>query len=286
MRVLVTGGTGTVGSHVVRELAEQKADMAVLTRDKAKASNLPAGVTGVEGDLGKPASVRQIFSGVDAVFLLNPVSPTESHEALLAITAMRDAGVKRIVYLSVQDADKAPWLPHFGSKVGVEAALRASGIAFTILRPNNFFQNDYWMKDALLQHGVYATPLGSAGVSRVDVRDIAEIAARALLTADLENQAIEINGPEALTGEAVTQAWGRALARPITYGGDDLDAWEQQMLQFMPDWMVYDFRNMFEYFQRHGLQPSRESLQRQTDILGHPPRSFDTFVAETAAAWK
>ena len=57
--------------------------------------------------------------------------------------AMRLENVKRVVYVSVQDADKAAWLPHFGGKVGVEEAVRRSGIPFTILRPNNFYQNDY-----------------------------------------------------------------------------------------------------------------------------------------------
>jgi len=92
----------------------------------------------------------------------------------MAITGMRLATVKRVVYLSVHHADKAAWLPHFGSKIGVEEALKVSGIPFTILRPNNFYQNDYWFKDVLLQYGVYPQPLGSTGVSRVDVRDIAD----------------------------------------------------------------------------------------------------------------
>ena len=114
MNVLVTGGTGTVGSHVVRELLARNVDVTVLTRDKAKATNLPPGVKTAEGDLNNPETVRRVFNGVEGVFLLNAVGQTESHEALLALTGMRNAGVKRLVYLSVQNADKAAWLPHFG----------------------------------------------------------------------------------------------------------------------------------------------------------------------------
>ena len=106
----------------------------------------------------------------------------------------------------------------------------------TILRPNNFYQNDYWFKDVLLQHGVYPQPIGDVGLHRVDVRDIAEAAAVALTTSGHEGQTYDLVGPEAHTGESTAQAWARALGRPIVYGGNDLEAWEKQSLQYMPDW--------------------------------------------------
>jgi uncharacterized protein YbjT (DUF2867 family) len=198
---------------------------------------------------------------------------------------MRNAGVGRVVYLSVQDADKAAWLPHFGSKVGVEAALKKAGIPWTILRPNNFYQNDYWFKDALLQYGVYPQPLGSAGLSRVDVRDIAEAAAIALTETGHDGQSYDLVGPEAVTGESTASTWSRALGRPIAYAGDDLDAWEKQQLQYLPDWMVFDFREMYDYFQRHGLKATPQALERQAGLLGHAPRSFEAFAMETATMW-
>ncbi|HXM76965.1 MAG TPA: NmrA family NAD(P)-binding protein, partial [Thermoanaerobaculia bacterium] len=173
MKVLVIGGTGTVGSQVVRELVTRGADVTVLTRDPGKAKGLPQAARLVRGDLLDPATVRSVFTGMEGVFLLNAVSATESHEGLMAVNGARMAGVARIAYLSVHNVDQHPQLPHFGSKVPIEMALKESGIACTILRANNFYQNDYWFKDALLQYGVYPQPLGDAGLSRVDVRDIA-----------------------------------------------------------------------------------------------------------------
>lgn len=284
MRILVTGGTGMVGSEVVRLLHGTTHDVHVLTRDPSK-GRLPAGVTAVKGDLREPATVKRIFDGVDATFLLNPVSPTEAAEGLMSVCAMREAGVKRVVYLSVQDADRAAWLPHFGSKVGVETAIQRSGIPFTILRPNNFYQNDYFFKDVLLQHGVYPQPIGGVGLSRVDVRDIAEAAVAALTTDGHEGRTYDIAGPEPLTGEQVAAAWGRALRKSVEYGGNDLDAWEAQSLRFMPDWLVYDFRHMYAHFQKSGLIASAEAIARQTTLIGHAPRTFEAFAAETAAGW-
>jgi uncharacterized protein YbjT (DUF2867 family) len=285
MSILVTGGTGTVGSAVVKELQRRGEAVKVLTRDPSKLKETN-GVTAVKGDLLDPASVRQAFEGIDRVFLLNPVSQTEASEGLMAITAMRNAKVRRVVYLSVHHCDKVGWLPHFGAKVGVEAGLNASGIPFTILRPNNFYQNDYWFKDVLLQYGVYPQPLGSTGVSRVDVRDIAEAAAIALTTSNQEGETYDLVGPEAVTGPSTAKSWSEALGKPIAYAGDDLDAWEKQQLQYRPPWMVFDFRHMYEHFQKDGLIATAAAIARQTKLLGHAPRGFDAFAKETAAAWR
>jgi uncharacterized protein YbjT (DUF2867 family) len=284
MSILVTGGTGTVGSAVVKELTGRGVDVKLLTRDPAKLKG-QKGVTAVQGNLLEPSTARRAFDGAESVFLLNPVSQTEASEALMAITGMRLAKVKRIVYLSVHHAEKAAWLPHFGGKVGVEAALKVSGIPFTILRPNNFYQNDYWFKDVMLQYGVYPQPLGSAGLSRVDVRDIAEAAAIALTASGHEGQTYDLVGPEVVTGESTAKSWSAALGKPIAYGGDDLDAWEQVQLNYLPDWMVFDFRSMYEYFQTNGLIASAEAIARQTKLIGHAPRGFDAFAKETAAGW-
>lgn len=283
MAILVTGGTGTVGSQVVQELLRRKAEVRVLTRDATKA--LPAGAKAVEGNLLEVASVRSVFDGVDAVFLLNPVSQTEASEALMAISGMRSAGVQRVVYLSVHDVTSAPWLPHFGSKIGVEAAVRQSGMAYTILRPNNFYQNDFWYKDVLLQHGVYPQPFGNAGLSRVDVRDIAEAAAIALTEPGHDGETYDLVGPEVVTGESTAKTWSEALGRPIAYGGDDLDAWEAIQVNYLPHWMVFDFREMYLHFQKKGLKASPDAIERQTRLLDHAPRPFAAFAAETAQVW-
>ena len=286
MSILVTGGTGTVGSQVVRELLARGQDVVVLTRDAEKAKKLPSGVKAVTGDLNKVETVRRVFNGVDGVFLVNTVSPTEVYEGLLAVCGLRLEKVKRLVYLSVHHADKAAWLPHFGGKLGVEEAVRTCGVPSTILRPNNFYQNDYFFKDAMVQHGVYPQPLGSAGLHRVDVRDIGEAAAIALTTSGHEGQTYDLVGPEAHTGQSTAEVWSRALGRKVIYGGDDLEAWEKQSLQYMPDWLVFDFKHMYAFFQDKGLKASADAIERQTKLLGHAPRSFGAFASETAAAWR
>ena len=286
MRVLVVGGTGLVGPQVVRELLARGAEVSVLTRSAEKARSLARGARAITGDLLDPKSVRSVFAGQDGVFLLNPVSATETHEGLMAVNGVRMAGVKRLAYLSVHNVEDAPHLPHFGSKIAVEIAIKASGLPFTILRPNNFYQNDSWFKDAMLQYGVYPQPFGNVGISRVDVRDIAEAAAIVLTEDGHAGQTYNLVGPRACTGAGTAETWSRALGKPIAYAGDDLDAWEAQSLQYLPPWMVFDFRLMYAFFQEKGLKATAADIDRLTKLLGHPPRSFEDFAAETAKAWR
>jgi uncharacterized protein YbjT (DUF2867 family) len=285
MKILVVGGTGTVGSEVVRQLKSRGESVSVLTRSPEHASKLPAGVKGVIGDLLDPSKLGG-FAGMDAVFLLNPVSTTESFEGFLGVNGARDAGVKRIVYLSVHHLDGAPHLPHFGGKIGIEAAVMKSGMEWTIVRPNNFYQNDVWMKEAIVSHGVYPQPLGNAGLSRVDVRDIAEVAVLALTTAGHQKKIYNLVGPELVTGESTAAEWSRALGKPVKYAGDDLDAWEAQQRAYLPPAMLYDFKLMYAHFQKDGLKGTAADVKQLTEVMGHAPRSFKAYAAELAAAWK
>jgi uncharacterized protein YbjT (DUF2867 family) len=286
MKILVIGGTGTVGSKVVRELLARKVVVQVLTRSEDKAKGLPAGAEAVIGDLLDPKTVRSVFKGLDSAFMLLPVSTTETHEGLMAVNGMRMAGVKKLVYMSAHNLEQALHLPHFGSKLPIETVVKASGLPYTILRPNNFFQNDYWFKDAMLKYGIYPQPIGDLGVSRVDVRDIAEAAAIAFTTPGHEGQTYNLVGPHVHTGTSTAEVWSRVLGKTIAYGGNDLEAWELQSLQFLPAWMVFDLRLMYKFFQDKGFKATPADIDRQTNLLGHAPRSFEDFAMETARIWK
>ncbi|NNF02830.1 MAG: NmrA family NAD(P)-binding protein, partial [Rhodothermales bacterium] len=164
MSHLILGGTGTVGGAVARELKARGESVTVMTRSAEKVADLPDGIDGVVADMVDPLTFDGAFDGHEGLFLLNPVSQTELQEGLFALEEAKRAGMRHIVYLSVHDLEKGPHLPHFASKIAIEDAIRKSGITYTILRPNNFFQNDFWWKDAIVGYGVYPQPLGNVGV--------------------------------------------------------------------------------------------------------------------------
>lgn len=285
MTYLVLGGTGTVGSDVVEGLLEAGAEVRVPSRSPDRLDTLPEGATGVVGDLEDPGTYEEIFRGVDRLFLLNPVALSELHQGLAALAEARRAGVERIVYLSVHDVEVGPHIPHFASKIAVERALEESGMDYTVLRPNNFYQNDLWLREAIVEHGVYPQPIGSVGLSRVDTRDIAEAAVNALTGAGHRGRTYALAGPEPLTGRDCARAWSEALDREVRYAGDDLDAWRQQSLEMLPAWMVYDFEIMYATFQDQGLVADDRQLRETETVLGRPPRSYRDFVEEAADAW-
>ncbi|MBA2565772.1 MAG: NmrA family NAD(P)-binding protein [Gemmatimonadetes bacterium] len=286
METLVVGGTGTVGSAVVRALAEKGESVRAMARSPEKARDLPSGVRAIAGDLAKPETLNEAFAGVERVFLLNALGEHETDEGLAGVRAAKTAGAKRIVYMSVAMPPASEIIPHFASKIPVEEAVRDSGMEWTILRPNNFYQNDLRLREPIVQHGVYPQPIGGKGMTRVDVRDIADAAVRALTTGDHRGRIYGLHGPDALTGTETAAIYSRHLGRPVQYMGDDLDAWQKQVRGMMPEWMIRDLRIMYAFFQDHGFEATDEERTQQRAVVGHDPRTFDAFVAEVAQEWK
>lgn len=288
MSILVTGASGTIGSAVVERLAAAGADVLALTRqpDKLKA---PAGVRAVAGDLTDVPSVRSALKGVNTLFLLNAVSADELTQGLTTLGLAQEAGIRRIVYLSVLNGEQFADVPHFIVKHTIERAIEQLDLPVTVLRPSYFMQNDAGLKDVITGHGVYPMPLGGVGVSMVDIRDIADIAAASLLRRDrasgaLPREIIELAGPDALTGETAAAIWADAVGKPVVYGGDDLDAAEANMAQRMPAWAAYDLRLMLARFHAQGMLAKPAAMDIMTSLLGRAPRNYRDFVRETLAA--
>lgn len=287
MTILITGASGNIGRQVVQQLVDRGAAVRALVRDPSKAT-FPAGVEVVQGDLLDVQALRRALAGVSTLFLLNGVVPDEFTQALVTLNLAREAGIARVVYLSVIHSDKYLNVPHFAGKFGVERMLEQMGFGATILRPAYFMQNDLTVKDVVRGHGVYPMPIGARGLAMIDTRDIAEIAAVELLARDASGpralQRINLVGPDTLTGTDVAAIWSVALGRPIDYGGDDTAGFEQNLLNFMPSWMAYDMRLMSERFLSDGMVPDAGDVQRLTALLGRPLRAYRDFVSEISAA--
>jgi len=286
MTILVTGATGTVGRIVIEQLVKRGANVRALVRDPSKAS-FPASVNVVQGDLLDVDSLRNALAGVSTLFLLNAVVPDEFTQALIALNLAREAGVDRLVYLSVLHSDIYVNVPHFAGKFGVERMIEQMGFNATILRPAYFISNDLTIKDVVTGYGVYPMPIGSRGLAMVDPRDVGEIAAIELLRRDqakdhLPLERINVVGPDTLTGNDIAGIWSEALGRPITYGGGDTAAFEQNLRNVMPKWMAYDMRLMGERFLTDGMIPESGDVERLIALLGRPLHSYREFASSIA----
>jgi uncharacterized protein YbjT (DUF2867 family) len=275
MAILVTGSTGTIGSQVLNKLQGFGVEVRALTRSPSKAQ-LPPGVVPVPGDL----------AGISTLFLLVPNVADELTQAMLALTVARESRVKGLVYLSVLEADSYVDVPHFAGKYTVERMIEALDMPATVLRPAYFIQNDLRQKSAILDAGVYGMPIGSRGVSMVDIRDIGEAAALELLRRERASGALgreyyALVGPDVLTGERIAALWSEASG-----GGDDLAALEARMKTMMPAWHALDLRLMLGRYQSNGAVGTADDIARLTALLGHAPRSYREFTRDAVAQWR
>lgn len=285
MKILVTGSTGKVGSQVVKELRKRGASVRALVRKKENAANTE-GVELVEGDLLDPVSLAQALAGVDKLYLLNGVVADELTQGLIAYDLAKKLKIKHVVYHSVFKVHAFKDVPHFASKLAIENAIQQFDVPFTIMRPNYFFQNDETLKDALMKAGVYPMPLGTQGISAVDVRDIAEATAIALTGDGHEGQIYNLTGPEVLSGPKLASLWSGLLGKEIRYAGDNMDEFERQMRQQAPSWSAFDIRMMFQGYLERGFAAGENDVENLTKLLGHAPRRYQDFARETAQMWQ
>ena len=214
--VLVTGATGNVGREVVHCLGEQGTPFVAAVTDPDRARTvLGASTPLVRLDLRDPRTHEAALCGVRGIFLLRP-PPIANVRATLNVLVDRamDAGVQHITFLSVDGADRQRWVPHHK----VERHLLARGISCTLLRPGFFAQNlaDAYLAD-LREDGALYVPAGRGRVAFVDVRDVAEIAARSFVDPTLRGQAWTLTGPEAFTFDEVAAILSTALGRTVCY---------------------------------------------------------------------
>lgn len=286
MNILVIGGSGTVGSQLVSELLSRKASVRIITRNPNKNQHKYKSSEWIQGNLEVPESLEGTFDQVDAVFLLTSLSKAETIQGITAVKAARKAGVSKIVYLSAPMNENMLHIPHIRSKIGIEEEIKKSGMAYTILRPNNFFQNDYGFREAIMGDGIYPQPLGSVGLNRIDVEDIGYAAANALLLTGYEGKEYPIYGSEVLTGEKIAETYSFYTGTTVRYIGDDLDAWYQHAITIMPSWLAQDLCIMYKSFQSFGCLGTDHDFILQKQLLRREPKSFETFVAETVTCWK
>jgi uncharacterized protein YbjT (DUF2867 family) len=284
MKILVIGGTGHVGSEVVKELQKRKADIRLLVR-KDDISISP-GVEKAVGDLLDPVSVQKAMEGVDKLYLLNAVLPDELTQGLIAYDLAKKLKLSHVVYHSVFRVEHFKDVPHFASKLAIENALREFDVPFTILRPNYFSQNDATLKEPLTKAGIYPMPLGDVGASVVDVRDIAEAAAIVLTSGEHNGKTYNLNGPEVVSGPKAASIWSEVLGKKIQYTGHNMDAFEEQMRKKGPSWSAFDIRMMFEGYLERGFVAEDGDLETLTKLLGHAPRRYEDFARETFLQWQ
>jgi len=267
-------------------LLEKGESVRAMSRSVEKLAALPRGVTGVVGDLETGEGLPAAFAGVDKLFLITANGESETTRGLNVVNAAKAAGVKHIVFLSVQKPDQEPAIPHFRSKLPIEDAIRSSGAQYTILRPSLFNQTDLSVGQAIQDYGVYPMPIGSIGQNRVDTRDIADCAVRVLTEEGHAGAEYVLHGPDTVNGAAAAEVYARHFGREVHYGGDDVDKWAEPIKAYISPWLLDSLKKMFLAQQAKGTAADAAAVAASQQAVGHPLRTFEAFAAELASQVK
>ena len=271
--ILIIGAGSRTGRELVRLLRVTGAPVRLLTRSAP-------GPDEVIGDLADPASLDRAMKGADAVFLLSSAAPGELAWHRNAIEAAARAGVGHLVRSSILGADPASPARFIRDHGQADELLRASGVPFTILRPNFYMHNvtELW-PPSLDPQGNYYAPAAEARISMVDARDVAAVAARVLAAAPA-GRACDVTGREPLSHAEAAARLAASLGRPVRYVPvDDAAARSGMLAAGMGEWLTDGLIELYQDYRRpDGYAARVQGTVR--DLTGAGPRTLDQALAD------
>lgn len=222
MKVVVAGGTGFIGRYLVRALLDADNEVTVLSRrgDTSGIAQL-VGASATTADVTDPESLRGKLDGAEAVVgvVTFPNYPAEvprkgltfdrydrqGTENLLAES--QRAGVEKYLYISGAGADPDSPIVWYRAKGRAEAALKASGLAYVILRPSWAYGPEDKALNKFVAIARFSPVVPRIGLRRqeiqpVYVKDIATAVSR-IFERDTWNKTFEIGGPDVMSMDAV-----------------------------------------------------------------------------------
>ena len=271
MRFLVTGATGHVGPELISILLERGESVRAIVRDSSR--SLGPDVETFAGDLNDAATLRPALDGVDGAFLLS------GYDDVGFVRELQAAGVSRAALLSssaapTRDLSNAVAAYHIRS----ERALEESGIPTAFLRPNSFMSNALRWLPQIRSGETIRESFAEVPIATNDPRDIAAVAAVALLADAPETLAYRITGPEALRAAERVAMLGEVLGRELPFEPLSDEEARREMSASMPSEYVEAF---FDFFV-NGAVDETTVLPTVAEVTGRPPRTFREWAEEHA----
>lgn len=276
--ILVTGASGNAGGTVLGEVLKTGKPVKAMYRSPDDTAKSPGNAEAVIADFADRPSLARALMGVDSVYLVcSPVRELVELECNM-LDACQEGGARHVVLNSAMGAEDYPKsFPSWHRKV--EDKLKASGLEYTILRPNSFMQNILmYFAPSIRAQGAFYAAMGDARTNFIDVRDIAAVAAQALTSSKHAGKTYGLNGPEALTYAAVAEKISRASGREVRYIDIPVERQRQAMLdQGMPEWQVTALLDLQAYY-TGGQGGAVDDVL--ANLLARAPRTMDQFVIE------
>jgi len=283
--ILVTGATGHTGSGLVPALVAAGARVRALVRTPEQAEALrQKGAEPIVGDLGKPETLAAAVEGVDRIYMCLFNGPEQANHGRNLIAAAKKAGRPHVVHHAAWGSDKSRIIRHINE---VESELRASGLPWTILRPTFYLQNTMMAIPTVQSQGAIYLPMKQGRMAMTDVRDIVDVAAHVLLSAEgmraHEGKTYALTTPESFTIAEFASALSAALGKPVNYVDVPISAARDSMVGMgMDPWIVDGYMELFEGFADNWGDKTSTDIQK---LLGRPARGLREFVADFKGAF-
>jgi uncharacterized protein YbjT (DUF2867 family) len=277
--IVVTGATGNVGRPLVRILAEAGERVTAVSRTE---TSVPDGVVHRQADLTDAGTLRPVFEGAAALFLLTSGANAHLLNMPDILDAAKSAGIERIVLLSSQGVATRPEsASHGGLMRSIEDAIRQSSLEWTFLRPGGFNTNRFAWSESIRKHRTVAAPFGDVGLPTIDPHDIAAVASAALREDGHAAHVYTLTGPDLVTPRQQAEAIGDALGEPIRFVEQSRDEARAQMLEFMPEPVV---ETTLDILGRPTPDEQRVSPDVE-QVLGRPAVTFADWARRNTGAF-
>lgn len=281
-RILVTSAAGKVGRSVVKQLQEMGIGVRAAVRNPEKAADLEGPNTEIVSfDFDQPELVGKAVDGISALCLITPPHFKQVEWATETIDRALEAGVKRIVRLSVRVADLTPSTKMTRWHRTVERYLKATDCEWTIVRPTPFMQN--FMGLAPRSPQGYFFPLSEdARVCHMDIGDAALVLAKVLTEAGHVGKTYTITGSESRSFHDMCNILSNKAGRdfPCNYVSDE-EARKVMLSAGMPDWLAELVLELFGIIRTGAVS---EPLEGYEQLAGRKPTPFERFAENNKMA--
>ncbi len=282
--IALTGATGQLGRLVVAELLKQvpASSLVALVRDAAKAADLAArGVDVRVAPYDDPAALEAGLAGVEKLLLISSSEVGQrfaQHQNVIA--AAQAAGVKLLVYTSLLHAESSP-LNLAPEHISTEAAIRASGLPFILLRNGWYTENYTASVPSALEHGAFVGAAGDGKLSLAPRADYAAAASAALLGKAEVGQTYELAGDVAVTLKDFTAELSRQAGREIPYVNLPEAEFAGVLTQAgLPEWLAQGLASWDTSASQGALFDDQGALSR---LIGRPTTPISVTLSATVA---
>ncbi|TLV02511.1 SDR family oxidoreductase [Dyadobacter luticola] len=281
--ILVTGATGGLGRQTIEFLLNTTpaSQIAALVRDVNKATDLAErGVDVRQADYLDEAALVRAFQGIDKVLLVSAVAFTDrARQHRNVIDAAKEAGVKHLFYTSIQRSTNFVMMEVTESDLATEAYLKASGLAYTILKNGYYFEGLGYMIGSEVPEAEIQVPAGEGKIALVRRSELAAATAALLTSEGHENQEYTLSGSEAYSFHDIARELSALAGRPISYksiGQSEFVA--QKVAAGLPE-IVAKFIGQWAAAAEHGMLAGTSDIVER--LLGRKPTSLRKYLKAT-----